>query len=705
MVSSKQVRGRTGAISKRESSKAVLPVRWILVTLAVTCAVLAGLIRFEQVQADGPAASTQQSLSGSQDSASKLPSASESAYEYRRWQQVVRSRTSGVQEQIEEGLDFEWDEETLNLHQVTTRKLVAAWRRLGMFESAKQLDQEVRTQKKKYGQKVTRENKAYLRTELMSQGKYAEALATLDPQSSSAAPSLHSILLSIIRMGDLQLAEEMIQQFMRAKGEKGYRGNMRGTLLQANGELAAAAHWLDQPEFILPAMQRHRAIVTNSDTISQRPLDEDLGWIHKDQWGPHFVLSLASCGMGEMAADIWQSEKMHGKDRREVPLWTLNEFSTIDLCKRLAHNGKRDLALRVAREHFDGVVYAEVFHTLTQRAIDDDNLELADQPTDEFLSAVRELSFIFHGVSVQRGKPTSKAVLQTLQMGTAASLLKTFISDMQNAGQSDLGRRAALVYIEMAEQFADQFESNMKVKDVNLLRAHRRNEYPFTLEAVVEVLPDGPLDEFIDQQNKFIARNRAYFEHDMTMLTGRASDHNILALAKIGREPSPNRAKGLSTKHKKEAIERLVDAGNLEGALPILQALLDDARRVGSVSFVSGSTGGRVVNGAIRNRYWAAELATRCGQLETAIEIVNLIEHPGQRLDGYRVLAVAYSRSTDLETAFRWAKGLSDPHLRLAACVGILEAQTDVPLVVENELADYLNRLERMGTPFFMWGC
>lgn len=667
--------------------------RWYvlsIVALAVALPILAGSVRVDRMPAAEPDATESETAAIDETApANRLD-------ELRRREAETLQATKELRQVIDAELATAWAADTGSHHTMTVLFLTRSLAQLGQFDAINKLRDDVRATGDEALARVVNNYSDGVFTAHMLRRDYVAA-DKAKPRAQNNATYYRQISWAI-RNRDFDMAEKMMADLEKIKIPKDGKVRYRGTILLANAQLAIAAHWLKDTQRIGPALQRYRALCEYK-VVSARPFDQDVDWIKADEmFGPYFVMALASCGHGDVAESLWDSLELGKLNNKFIGF----SYNTLNLCKRLAAAGDAERSLRIARRESKDRVPAELYQVLCRTAVRNGDMEPARRFAADFHTAVSDLAIAYYPPRKRDNYPLSDQVLLLDRLSTAFERVAAFIHDMQAQEQTELAQSAAALYVKLADRFVDEFENKSKEEDRMSLRAHDRKAFrKFKLDPIVGLLPADEVRRFASRQKSFFTRSTKY------MLTGgreKPIEQYDLALASLG--TVADSLSPFTTNERYSLLQRLMSAGNIDGAKTVFEFVQKRVTRIDRVGGVSGSAGGRVVNVATQYRYQGAQMAAMCGELDAGIAIIDLLTHRGERVDGYRVLAKAHAETTDMSTAFKWAKSLNDSDLRLAACTGILEVEAaKLENTEPDELRLIIEEVKRFGEPFIFWGC
>jgi hypothetical protein len=287
-------------------------------------------------------------------------------------------------------------------------------------------------------------------------------------------------------------------------------------------------------------------------------------------------------------------------------------------------------------------------------------------------------------------------------LNSARYHLASFAGELRSNGQSELAIAAARECVKVSDRFVDEFENKTTVADANKLRAVNHNFIHFDLNPIVDVLPSDELHEFVGRQQLFFGRCYGFVAQHFSSSDDPRQLFDI-ALATLGR--APKSLGRFSVLQHCDLINRCLTAGNKAEALRVFDFACAEAMKQKQLSYVSGSYGGRVVNGATQQRYAIAKLDPHLGRVAAGTQIIDQIKYEGARIDGYRLLGESYAATTDQPTAMAWAESVTDRNLQLAAYVGILIAAAQDLDAEPSDIENRLNELRRYGQPLWIYGC
>jgi hypothetical protein len=615
----------------------------------------------------------------------------------------VLDSTKEVRDQVQSDLAVVWDPERVESHTMTIQFLLRSMIHMGQNQESEKLRDQALGSSSLDLVKSMMAYPFYTSEAYAARGDFESALEPLRAQNFSNG-SQHQLMLRAVRQGNLAAAEKMIDTLATTERTKPSRGNYaRSSLLLLSAELAIAAWKAGEHPRIDPALHRYRAVMERASTPSTRPLDESTDWLLSDpEFGLYFVNVLASTGRGAFAESLWNNPKWNplfrGTDGKGL------KQAAMHLCGRLAFSGEVDTAIRVATSVFGDEIPAEIYYWLCIRAANDRDSQGLEQLSSVYLSKVEALCFFESMSTLPNVRTLSDRAKTMVKLGQAGLQLNRFVSAMNKANSRPIAARGAELYMKMADRFVAEFE-HQTVAD--LRRVREINDYPFTLEPIVKAIEVGQAIEFAKRLDSFIAGNTELLENPLAKgLRLGLLEERIYALAGVGHSPRVEQVANWPFRFRHDLANRLFEAGEKESASAVFESLYKEAWSVASLSYVSGSSGGRVVNGATQNRYAAAELAVRLDKLQMGIEIIETIKHEGERVDGYRCLGHEFAKSAGVKQAFEWARSLSDGNYRLAACVGIVQSETErITAKQPGELELFLDNLIWLGVPSILWGC
>lgn len=572
-------------------------------------------------------------------------------------------------------------------HLMTATMLGRAYANLGQFEDARAIRAQLDQSGNKRLKKAARSVLASIEMAQTAQGLYASNLEQLDSRDRVNAA------LAAIHQGDLDSAKTILQSAMTPSDAKGF--DVLG-LAVANSDLAIVASWLSRPNDIDAALRRFRAIFETSAESSDRPLDEDTAWLKKANTPASlFLQTLASCGQVESLESIWsqvnQAESLEPLGRT----WLAS-----GIAQRLVHAGKREAGIRFAQAEYDGSIPLEVYEELIVQAVRENETELALQSLAQMMDAVDNRTFYYATPPSDRLDLDNAVRLD--QTGRGLLAYAKVLTRLQNAEDQATAAKVARAFIRCVDEFNRAFETELDVDEMRQLRSWNQPLNRFSVEPVIGTLPDNEVLEFANRHYQFLTRTQA-------LLKGSTAMKSVLAhekvMAKLGQVPQ--NLDRFDVRDRLEIAVDLREAGNLEAANQVFEATRVSVLGPVSRNVVSGSLGGRVVYRSIASRYRVASLSGTFDRFEDGIQVVDAIEHEGERIDGYRVLGKTLAERNDMGQAIEWAGGLSDEDLRLAAYVGILEAQVATLFPQSDQESSYRQELERLGRPlsFLIRGC
>ena len=706
MVSPSHLRNRIDAVLKTRPKVQSAPARrTALLFVVVLLPIVAASIRLAAVELDSSGISSAALVSrfrsavGSVSAVTIDTVAAERRKAQREREKLTLEKTKSLRELIRnrQALMFEGDD--LSRHKLTAARHGDNLAKLGLFDEAKTLKLQVASSGDEAMVKIIGQFKSSRYQALVDRGDYAGAGEELRP---NLGINEYTLIGNAIRAGDILVAEKLVDATYQVKGKKLNKSRMLDTL----ADLAISAYWLEESEISDRTLRRYRFVLEEASEMSDRPFDEDTAWLTKaPTFGPYFVLVVASCGKADLAQNLWKTAESNTTDE----VWSRYYLNPVNICRRLAEAGATEAAVKIAREHNDGTIPSEILHSLCVRALRDGNEEAAKHYANDFLRAVDEFSFTYvvpKYDSTADGDPRRNTEIseqaQVLdKYNKSAWHMADFIRAVRAEGATELAVQAARRYIRLADRYADEFENRSTIADAQQLRRANARFFQFSLENIVDLLPRREILPFASRQQQFLQRTSSYYPVDRRAGPFDAYD---VALARIGHPPRSVQKFPLAERFR--LMDRLLAAGNLADFQPYFELVYDWALKNESATFVSGSAGGRVVNGATQYRYAVAQLAAKSGQLPRGIQLVDMIEHAGERIDGYRVLGKSYAEATGLESAMAWADSLTDGDQQLAAAVGILEAEVAKLKVSQpDKLNTYLNEIHKLGRPILLWGC
>ncbi len=692
MASQSDLRRRVHSVLNRTDVAKRRPyVGAILIVMAVVVPIIAGSVRVDRAHAAEP------SRDGTQQPTTEANSPADRLAELRRREADALNATKELRQLIDDELNSAWQRNAGKHHTMTVVFLTKALAQLGQFEVIEELRNNVRATGDEALARVVNNYSDGVFTGHLLRRDY---IAADKAKSRSSKESTYYGQISwAIRNRDLDVAEKMMADLAKIRREKDGKVRYGRALMLSNAQLAPVAHWLGETERVIPALRRYRAFAENKP-VSDRPFTQETEWITTNtMFGPTFVLALASSGHGDVAEEVIEALELGNPDN----LKSFFPYSHINFCSRLAIAGDGERALRFARRKFDGIVPAELYRTLCRRAVFDGDMEAAARFAGEFEKAAAKLSIVYATPRAHKKFPLTDQVLVLDRVSKSISLVSRFVKDMKTDRQPQLAGSAAALYMKLSDRFVDEFENKSQASDIQSLRAlDGRVLKRFDIEPLVGVLASEELRPFAERQQDFFGRCLPSLQ--VRSFPMKPSKRFAMTLAHLGVVPAD--LSRFETREQLRILERLLAAGNLAGAKTVFESAQERALRIDRTGVVSGSFGGRVVNSATQLKYAAARMAALCGELDAGVEIVDRIQHHGERVDGYRVLAKAFAENSDLADALSWAKSQSGPDVKLAAFVGILESEAAAVVVTEpDEVATFIEEVRRFGEPFVFWGC
>lgn len=622
----------------------------------------------------------------------------------KRWEELLKevmNSTKEVRDQVQSDLNIAWKADKIEAHTMTLHY----WNRSMVHLGESKESEKIREQALRSGStelvRLMGANFVFALEAERARGDLDLALAPVKAKNFHNG-SHHHFISETIRQGDLGTAERFIAELASSDRTHASRAAyIPSSLMLLNAELAIAAWKLGEHQRIEPALQRYRAELENSRPASAPRLAENMEW---RQWDSNFELYLvnvlASSGKGTQAETLWNDPKLQlmfkdrdGKGRKRAAM---------HLSSRLAIAGENDIAIRIASQLFGNEIPAELYYWLCVSAARVNNPQLLEEYSANFLRKVEALCLFEEESIWQKAHTLPERATTYVSLGRAGAQLHRFIEAMSHPGSKQFATRGAELYMKMADRFVQEFEKQT-IADLRIVREMR--EYSYQLDAIVKALPLSQVVAFSNRQDTFIAENSELLENPR--IKGQRAgllEERILALAKIAVPPRVEQVAKWSFQMKRELIVRLLEAGDDASARRFFEDLFAEAIKASSLSFNSGSLGGRTVDHATQTRYATAQMAVRFGQWNKGIEIIETIKGDGERVDGYRCMGIEYGKSGDLKKALEWAKTLEDDSYRLAACVGIVQSQAERIMSKQpSELDRFFDELYWLGVPRINW--
>lgn len=623
------------------------------------------------------------------------------------------AETNELLEEIADGIEKVWKSNSPGNHRITINRLAHAYSDLGLDIQYHALNLTVQLLNDKQLKKSVPDLNSMKRDALLYIGEY-QTVFDNGGTSTSKANQLMSVVNAAISAGNLREAEKLLLQAMKksADGKQKLSGSWKQSLLLGNANIAVAAHYLDKKEFVEPALRRYRALMQDQTEISESSISKENNWIKPtDQFARQYIFTLASSGHSDLAEKLWleffSPDKSIEKKNDKLFAWLTSPQGAMEFCCRLALAGQEEQAIRIARRFNHGEIPTNVLHALCLWAATKNYAEKLNHYSGLYLKSIESLSFpYFHQVE-NSNRPLSDDAVAVDKLAHASHHLLQFIQDMSDLDQNEICKDAATLYLNLANRYAKEFESRLKVADVHALRAARRDHYPYEVDAVFDFLTTEQLEDFRKPQRSFLWRNKEFFRNSYSTYHGSHLNNHLVAYSKMGLKPEDHELRTMGTGLLSKVVDHLLAAGKPEEAKKVFAIAAKKALQMPQASFVSGSAGGRVVNGTTQSRYLAVQIAAKLNDVDKAIEILEKIEFKGARIDGYRVLAETLSVEVGMEPALAWANSLDDADYQLAARVGILgirlkELNTfGKPSAVDQ----HLKRVGRYGYMLLIWGC
>lgn len=642
--------------------------------------------------------------------AQEFPTPAEHVQAHRDQQEALLEQTKSLRRSIDQGIETLWETDKLEDHRITISYWGSSLNTLGLFDEYHALHEKAWATNNRHFKAAVPAHSFAQRDAMLAMGQYDEVVSKFS-KSTSMGSQLYSVLSHAIVHRDFDTAEKLITDEMRNKPEKGYAGLTRQALIVGNARLAMAAYLVDEKQRVDPALQRLRAVIQDQSQLSDTPIDQEIDWITPTtSFSDYFVMTLAASGHTDLAEQLWKSKfQLTNEEVDPIRLTTrsfIGNFTTDDLCARMAFAGHGDQALRFAREIHGEKIPAKIWHALCLRAFIDGDDGDAKQHADQYFAAIKSFNFAYNQLRENKDRPLSEPAFNVYKLGSAARTLSLFIDDMRQLKQTETAQQAAQLYAELARRYQSTVQHELGLADAKALRVRNANGYPFDLGVLVNLLSDEDFAEFEAAQRAYLRKRGDDVHFQARHWRGADLDEHNVNACLAGIDPEDIDLRKLRNNLQQQVIRNLQAAGKHEQALAAFRVLVEEVKSRDSISYVSGSYGGRVVNAATQHRYVAVQLAAELDQVATGVEILELIDLAGARIDGYRVLAESLTNATDAETALAWADTLGNPDYRLAAQLGVLRAQLQPLLEKEpTPIRQRLDLIERYGSLFLMWGC
>jgi len=576
-------------------------------------------------------------------------------------------QTSELREQISSRLHLIENED--GQHAFTAKSLGHSLTRLGQYDEVNALTRNARQNGSIADISTTSVLDEFVQRSELAHGDFQAARKHFQGEGKKADHALYRFIDIANFHGDLdEVVEVLSEQPLEL-------GRLYGGCVY----LAIIAHWIERPDIVDFALKRMRATCENSEFISDRPLGEQVEWLaDKDNYmAGTFVDTLACCGHGELAERLWLEFDFE---------WQSYEFYTVArVCNLLALCGDRSRARRIAKLEFpDGVpeFLSLIFNITSIRA-----KEAIEENNAQFLATIGEGCILqdFDGSLTDWEKIQSAGY----QLANRIECIVTLLQKSPTVEQIQLGNDAIQVYLDLTDPILHQYkEHNEEGQPLSIVITIIQNDLTFF--RVADVISKDNLDRLVNRQlpyleNKAIAHLKSYDIRNRNQL-----------LAKLGLLSIDATQMILSDRI--ELLQSWLKTDDSKAAREVFKSAIEEALQVDYNQCWSGSVGGRGVNTATANRYRVAMLCGQFDRLADGINIINKIDHVGERIDGFRCLASSYAPRIDIKVAMQWAVALEDENHQLAALVGILDSvAAKIPIEESLSSNSNWNQLRHLG--------